>query len=154
MKVTITHISNVIDFLNKGFDTVDIDKSILKEIQLLINNLELKKLVDWELEFVASYVKADEIRIFNKIPIDKEEKLKSVIIHVPIPLQDKVEWGVLPNQHISRTGNKPLKNVEYLNIDCKDYDNRKDYVRECINKGIHRSLELGFSIDGTKVKTK
>jgi hypothetical protein len=152
MEITLTHISNVINFLNIDFDTEKIDDNLVPVLQKELEESIDKSIDDWELEFLISYVQGDELRVFNKIPVDKEEKLKTIIIHIPIPLKKEVSWGVLPEQYISSSSNKVVKNIEKIEVNYNSYNFRKDYIFSSIVRGIKCSLSKGFKISGVKIK--
>lgn len=41
-----------------------------------------------------------------------------------------------------------------LAIDCRNYDNRTDYITSCIKAGIKKAFEEGFTVGGVKIKAK
>ena len=153
MKSRITHTSHVIDFLNHDFDSKEIGNILKSEIDEILSTIEISELERWEIVFKAIYTKSDSILVFKKTKSYIDDKYKEIAIHVPVPNKSEVTWGVDDTQFV-KLGSPPNleKNATKLEIDCKTYSNRAEYIMEAIRKAIYLCFETGFTINGVKVK--
>ncbi len=157
MKMEITHHSYIIDFMKVGFGHQYINEAITKNVLSYIDKVNIKELEDWQIEFRALYNKVENIRVYKKARSNKDEKYKTIVIHIPIPSKENVSWGVEEKQYLStniyKAGND--KYVDVLEtLDYTQYSNYKDYIVDTMTKAIIFCFQDGFTINGKKVKIK
>jgi Immunity protein 9 len=157
MNTRITHFCLVGDFLGVGFDHNAVSDVLKKEIDhaLRLNSIDLPG--GWSLFFQATYNNARGVLVSkNSIGSSRSEKIKEILIVIPIPLKENVEWGVEEKQHTYGKDHydKLMKNFWALEVDYAQYTNRQDYIIGCLRSGIKKAFEEGFTVGGVKVKIK
>ena len=153
MKSRVTHTSYVIDFLDEGFDSDEISELLEVEVDELLKELDVRGLEDWEVVFNALYTKKDAVLLYRKTRSYVKDKYKEIVVHIPIPVNSEVDWGVNPDQHIE-LGNNPNteKRVDRIQINSGQFDNRRSYILSCMRKAIRTSFELGFTVNKIKLR--
>ncbi len=155
MKSRILHSSYVLNFLDVNFNTNQISELLKTETDELLQLNNFVGLENWEVQFRATYGKDSMVKIYTKMSSYKNERQKLIIIHIPIPTTDTIEWGVDSNQYIYSANNPNAdKNLYFLKIDYSQFANRQDYIIDCIRRGIRKAFEEGFTVNGIKVKIK
>lgn len=155
MKSRFLHTSYVLNFLDIDFNSNEISDILTMETNIILNDYIFPELEGWELQFKASYGKREPLKIFTKMPSYKKERQKLIIIHIPIPTQNIVSWGVQENQHISIGSNDNRdKNNLLLDVNFDLFSNRQDYIIDCLRRGVRKAFEVGFAVNGVKLKAK
>lgn len=156
MQSRIRHVSYVTDFLDHGFDATQIGNLLKAEADLIISHIEFKDLVDWEVQFRATYTNAKQLLISkSKLGTYPSDKYKEITVPIPIPTIDKVWWGVRKEQHVYKEDHydKIISNFNALEVDFLSFKNRTDYITDCIRRAIIFSFVNGFTINGVKIKS-
>ena len=159
MQTSISHISMVINFLDIDidFDSNQISEILKKEVDKIVSNFSTANLEDWRLDFVASYTNGRQPLISkNKLGSFTGDKIKQITIVIPVPTIDTVSWGVNSNQHIFKIDHfdKLIKNFNTLDVNYSYFNNRIDYILECLRMGIKVSFSQGFTVNKEKFKLK
>jgi hypothetical protein len=156
MKSRVLISSLVIDFLDVDFNSIIIQETIKYQVDRILENFKQEALRDWEVLFSFYCNHTPKILITkNRFGTQAKEKRKEITIHIPIPLKSKVLWGVEMHQHIYKDENHLnhiINNFNTVDVNYKDYDNRTDYMTDCMRMAIKFCLENGFSINGEKIK--
>jgi len=157
MQTSISHISMVINFLNIDFDSNQISEILKKEVDNILRNFSTDNLEDWTLDFMASYTNGMQPLVSkNRLGSFTSDKIKQITIVIPVPIIDTVSWGVNSNQHIFKIDHfdKLIKNFNTLDVNYSDFNNRTDYILECLRMGIKVSFSQGFTVNKGKFKLK
>ena len=120
MDVSIGHFCMVFDFLNVGFNSNEINSSLLPSIYKEMQDNHLTIPEDWRLIFHANYNNGKTPLVSkNKLGGYFSDKMKYITIVIPIPLTSEVEWGVNPEQHLYKKDHydKLMRNFLELNVD-------------------------------------
>jgi Immunity protein 9 len=155
MDTRITHFSLVSSFLDVGFDSRSISDIVKIELDDALRQNSIKFPSEWGLIFQANYNNAREILISkNKLGTYSSDKMKYVIIVIPVPLIENINWGVEKKQHCYGIDHydKLMKNFWALEVDYAQYSNRHDYIIACLRRGINKALEEGITVGKVKVK--
>ena len=153
MRTKIFHSSYVIDFLDNGFDSTKVGLEIEELISRTLPQDHTEQLKDWSIEFNVIYNNCDQIYIFRKSRSNTSTKCKGVTIHIPIPLNNEVHWGVNSDQRIQDYSEKFKKlKLEGLEINYLEFSNRSTYILNCLKKAITMTFNLGITIGGFKIK--
>lgn len=144
-------------FLDEGFSTNEISDTLTPGIYKVmhVNNLTIPD--DWILIFQANYNNGKGSLVSrNRLGSYTSDKMKYITIVIPIPIKPEIEWGVNLEQHLYKKDHydKLMKNFFELNVDYRNYTNRKDYITACLKAGIKKSFEEGFTVGKTKIKVK
>ena len=155
MNARITHTSYVIDFLGEGFDTQEVS-SHLKRVadDYLKRCLIGKELENWEIQFRATYNNARQLLISrNKFGTYKSDKVKEITVVIPVPLKAEVPWGVSKEQFIYGIGHYDnlIKNFIPIDVDCKMFSNRAEFIDHCLTRAIDYSFNNGIIMIGSKI---
>lgn len=152
MTIRILHSSYVINFLDIQFNSDDISDKLLTTTVAKFGKFTNEKLTHWEAQFRLVYGEGDRIRIYKSIASYIKEKQKLITIHIPIPSIDVVDWGVENSQFISiGHPSNAKKNVTYLNVNFRDFENRTDFIMDCAERAILFCFKEGFTVNGVKV---
>jgi hypothetical protein len=154
MKAKVLSDSYVMKFLDVGFNSNQIEEKIETETNNILKMFEIKELSDWEIEFRAVFNQCEEISVYKKLPSYKKEKQKLIYIHIPIPTKAQANWGVEDRQHLKLNHTPNIKNVWLLEVIFTDFDNRTDYITDCLRRAITFCFENGFTVNGVKIKLK
>lgn len=155
MNSRILHTSYVIDFLDVDLNSTEISRIIQKETEEMLIKNQFSLLQDWEVQFKALYTNTKHIYVFKKTKPYLAEKIKEIVIHIPIPSRDEIICGVENTQYI-QTNYSPAfsKYANELEVNFRDFNNRQDYIIACLRKAIKFCFEDGFTVNGIKVKIK
>ncbi|MBK8389575.1 MAG: hypothetical protein IPL23_09995 [Saprospiraceae bacterium] len=157
MDIRFTHICVVEDFVNDDLDTIFIYDSLLPYIKNILLANDFKIPDDWILIYSAGYTNGRTPLVSkNRIGSYPSDKMKYITIIIPVPLESEIRWGVKSEQHLYRKDHydKLMKNFWELDVDYRNYNNRTDYITACLEAGIKKSFEEGFTVGGVKIKTK
>ncbi len=155
MKVRVLDSALITDFINAGFsgDKIRlIGKEYADGFAVKITN---EALFDWEVTFRFYYNHLKKILIYLKERSYPIEKYKEITIHIPIPMIEKVVWGVALEQYLYQNEDyldEKIKNFHCLDVDYSKFDNREDYILDCVRRSIEYCFAKGFTINGIKVK--
>lgn len=155
MNVRVLDSAMIVDFMGEGFESEKICSTIKTEAEKSIAQIKSETLNDWEVCFRFLYNNVRQILIYTKNKSYPKEKYKEIITHIPMPTIDKVRWGVDKGQHVYENENHLdhlLKNFECLDVDYSKFNNREDYILDCMRRAIKLCFEKGFTINGVKVK--
>lgn len=136
-------------------DTAELCSIIKTEVEKIIEPFNSEKIDLWNLCFSFRYNYLRQILIYTKEKSDTKLKSKEITIHIPIPIKEQVFWGVNKSQHIYESENHLdhiIKNFICLNVDYSKFDNRSDYILDCMRRAIKSCFENGFTINGVKLK--
>jgi hypothetical protein len=156
MILRIGHTSYVIDFLGVDFRTDEVSNTLHDEFTGFLSTFDNDKNINWEVMFRATYTNSRKLLVSkNKLGTYPSDKTKEIIIAIPIPLLDDVTWGVSPEQHAFKIDHydKLINNFWELDVDFKVYNNRTDYILECMRRGIIETFERGFTVGGIKIQS-
>lgn len=158
MKSRVLFSSYVIDFLDVDFDTKTIKEIIESETDEVLDNFNNENIKDWEVAFLFRFNNTEKILISkNRFGSVASQKQKEIIIHIPIPMKNLVSWGVNDEQHIYKDAthlNHLLKNFNSLDVNFKDFNNRKDYIIDSVRRVVKFCFENGFTVNGVKILKK
>jgi len=111
---------------------------------------------EWVLTFNATYNNGKHLLVSkNKFGSYLSDKVKEIKIVIPIPSNSIVEWGVSNESYIYDENHydKIINNFFSLDIDYKKFNNRIDYIVDCLQRGICKAFQEGFTVGGIKLKT-
>lgn len=157
MKSRILHTSLVLNFLDVEFDTNVISEILKTEVDNILDSNNLGNLSDWEIQFKATYNNGRKLLISkNRLGSRPSDKIKEIVIIIPIPKLENASWGVSKYQYIYEESHydKLLKNFWELNVNYSDFPNRTDYILDCMRRAIKFCFDEGFTVDGVKVNIK
>jgi hypothetical protein len=152
MESKVISTSYVIEFLNVDFNSFQIETEMKSEVDQILKKIIIKDLEDWKIEFKVIFSGVKKIVIYTRMPSNKKEKNKIIIIHIPIPSIKNIDWGVQDNQYMNSNSSPDAKNVAFLEVDFKEFDNRTDYINDSIRRAVKFCFEDGFTMNGVKVK--
>lgn len=155
MTVRVLDASMITDFVGEGFDSTEICETVKSETEEKILTIKSEKINDWEICFRFWYNNVKGILVYTKNKSYPQEKYKEITVHLPIPTNDKVSWGVHISQHVYESENHLdhlMKNFNCLSVDYSKFNNRQDYILDCMRRAIVFCFEEGFTINGVKVK--
>ncbi|QNF34728.1 hypothetical protein HUW51_19070 [Adhaeribacter swui] len=155
MKSRILHTSYVIDFLDVEFDSDKLSEILEVEADKVLDKITSKDLSDWEVQFKGVYGKGEQIKVFTGNRSYTSDKIKLIVIHIPIPTKQISSWGVEDKQHIS-IGTPPSgdKYFKLLPVNYGDFTNRFDYILNSFRRGIELSFKEGFKVNGQLIALK
>jgi len=78
-------------------------------------------------------------------------KYKEIVIHIPIPLKIKVDWGINENQVVNLKFPKNSKYCESITAEFERHSNKYDFILDCMRKGIKHTFEKGFTVNKIKI---
>jgi hypothetical protein len=113
-------------------------------------------LQDWTLEFSFTYGNVDDLIIWRKLKSYTSEKVKEIIIHIPVPSINVIDWGVRDEQFLKKRNvdQRNIKNVDIVVIDPSIYPNRFSYIVDAMMSAIMECFRLGFTVNGKKIILK
>ena len=155
MQVRILDSAMIVDFINEGFDSTEICSLMKSEATGIVQTIKNEKLKDWEVCFRFIYTNVRQILIYTKNKSQTKERYKEITTHIPIPVNDKVAWGVDSQQHVYQNESHLdhlLKNFDCLDVDYSKFSNRQDYILNCMQRTVKFCFDKGFTINGIKVK--
>ncbi|MCC3157984.1 immunity 9 family protein [Hymenobacter sp. 15J16-1T3B] len=137
------------------FNSDEISRILKKEADNILNLIDIPSLSDWELQFKATYGSNPPLRVFMRTRSYTNDKQKLIVIHIPIPKQDIVAWGVTPKQQVKlKTHPDEARYCSYLDVNFAGFSNRTDYILDSMRRGIMLCFEKGFTVNGVKIKLK
>lgn len=154
MNTRITFASLVIDF---EFDYNKIGSILKRELERQLESNGLRHKSEWELQFRATYSNARQLLVSkNKLGTFTSDKIKEITVVIPIPLKSTVGWGVNKEQHVYDESHydKVINNFWALEVCSTSFENRSEYIIDCMIKAIQLAFEKGFTINGLKIKRK
>jgi hypothetical protein len=155
MESRITHFSLVFRFLDIDFNSNEISALVNHELQDILNNSLDNLPENWILIFNATYSNSYKLLISkNRFGTSFKDRIKEIKIVIPIPLKSEVSWGVESDQQLYKRDNYDslIKKNLVLEVDYSKFLSRKDYIIDCLRRGIELSLKVGITIDGMKIK--
>lgn len=152
MKIKISESSYVIDFLGIDYDSNKVMNAVAYELKNCLEQIEISaELYDWTLEFKLLYNNVRHLGIARKGRSDKSLKLKGVIIHIPIPTKEIIEWGVLENQLLKEI--QPDKRyIDELKVEFQKFPNRFEYITNHAKRAVNVALESGITVNGYRIQ--
>lgn len=156
MKARVLTSSYVYDFVGQS----DLDSTLLcaegkNYADGFAKFVDSKNLNDWEVCFRFRYNNVKSILIHLTGRSDRRERYKELVIHIPIPVNTEIGWGVDIGQHMYKNSDHLdhlLKNFSMLEVDYSKFDNKQDYIADCMKRSISFCFSKGFTINGVKVK--
>jgi hypothetical protein len=152
MKSRVLNSSYVINFeLNEK----EITNQVRLEVDSVLEAFDDPKLTDWYLYFRFRYNNCKGILISLSSRSIPKERFREIIIHIPVPTNDKVPWGVDKEQHVYQDENHldhMIDNFSVLEVDIYKFTNRNDYVLDCMQRTVKFCFEHGFTVNGKKIK--
>ncbi|MEL6976220.1 MAG: Imm9 family immunity protein [Bacteroidota bacterium] len=152
MKSQLVYHSHVIDFLMDDFDYDRIDPPLQNLVNSYLKNYNIPELEEWTLQFTGLLGGLDKIYVCLKGKSDARMKCKEITIHIPIPSKSKVSWGVLQEQ-VPITRGPKSGYCEEIQPEAKSFDNKYDFIVDCMSKGIELAFRKGFAVNKIKVRT-
>jgi len=155
MHVRILDSAMIVDFINEGFNSSELCSIVKSETEKIIQTIENEKLKEWEVCFRFVYNNVKQILIYTKNKSYPKEKYKEIIVHIPIPVKEEIDWGVDLEQHVYSDKNHLdhlLQNFFCLDVDYTKFTNRQDYLLNSMIRSIKFCFDVGFTINGIKVK--
>jgi len=157
MHVKITSSAMISNFLNVGFNSYEICQLVESEANKMIHNVNNENLKDWRLRFLFSYTNGTQIIVSKRTKSETDIKYKEIVAHIPIPLKDKISWGVELSQHVykdERYLDNIIHNFYSLKIDFTNYKNRHDYILDSMRRVVNFAFKNGFTINGIRIKVE
>lgn len=156
MKARVLASSYVYDFVGQS----DLDSTLLcaegkAYADRFTELVDDKKLDDWEVCFRFRYNNVKSILIHLTGRSDRRERYKELVIHLPIPVNKEIGWGVDVGQHMYKDANHLdhlMKNFSTLGVDYSRFDNKQAYIADCMKRSISFCFSKGFTINGVKVQ--
>lgn len=126
------------DFDYDSFENKLIDKLKKYYYPKTFNEIfKIKKNETWDIEFDLTYNNVEDILVYKKNKMVKDEDYILYRIHIPVPKKGEIYWGIEEDNFISNIGKA---NIDYFNIvkrpDLNDFINLHLYLIECILLGI------------------
>jgi hypothetical protein len=154
MKSIVTESSNVINFLGVDYKFNKTKIALLNEINECFEKIPIpNKLNDWTVEFKLLYNNVKNLGIARKTKSIQSQKVKEIVIHVPIPKKVVIDWGVQENQLI-REIQFDKRYIDEIEIEIKNYKNRSEYIIEIGKIAIQFIFKSGFTISGERIIIK
>lgn len=150
----VRHVSYALDFMDKGFDTDSISNALKSEFKDIFKSIKNSKLLGREIQFRATYTNGKWLLISkNRFGSYTSDNIKEITIPIPIPIDEKVSWGVKSKQHTFKEDHYDglLDNFWVLDIDYTNFSNRTDYIMECMRRAIDLCFEKGYTVNGVKL---
>ncbi|OJW38562.1 MAG: hypothetical protein BGO54_21865 [Sphingobacteriales bacterium 46-32] len=157
MIVRVLDSAYISDFIDAGFSGNEIRSVVKNYAEKFSDKVVNEKLNDWEVTFRFRYNHVKQILIYLKERSYPVEKYKEITIHIPIPVKGNVPWGVDLEQYLYKDENylnKLMKNFHCLDVDYLAFNNRQDYMINCMCRAVEYCFTEGFTINGIKVKLK
>lgn len=156
MESRITHFCLIYDFLDLDFDSNYISRVLKLEVDHILDFNSFHTPLNWTLTYNANYNNGKKLLISkNKLGSYKNDKIKEITIVIPIPLIDSVNWGIKEESFIYDINHYDniLHNFWVMEVDCRSFTNRSEYILDCMRRGIKKSFQEGFTVGGIKIKT-
>ena len=151
MKLKVQIMPYILNFPNLHSEVVEVETFIHA---LTKNVVELEKLPEWTIRFLINLEKEGSIGIYKKgatYPSNPPEK--EYAIHVPIPTNEDISWGVRKKDFIYRPQIVyGMERDKVEGIEFSYFDSLSNYIMECSKRGIEQLLKKGISLKGVKIK--
>ncbi|WP_316831980.1 Imm9 family immunity protein [Pedobacter aquatilis] len=154
MEIRILDSAYIYNFKFNTEEIRDLTKSFVIEN---LNKQKNTKLHDWTLYFYFRYNNVKSIMIYLKEKSLSSEKTKDITVHIPFPNKSQASWGVPSEDHVYKESSHLdhiLKNFNLLEVDFFKFDNRQDYVFDCMKRSINYCFHKGFKVNGIEFKCK
>jgi hypothetical protein len=155
MESRITHFCLISKFLDVGFDSNKVSNILKTETDYILKSNSLSNQNDWIIQFSANYNNGKMLLVSkNKFGSYSSDKIKEITIPIPIPLIDKVSWGVSVEQHTYKENHYDnlLNNFWALDVNVADFTNREDYILDCMKRAIKLCFEKKYTVNGVKLR--
>ncbi len=155
MIVRVLDSAYISDFIDAGFNGNEIRSAVKIYAEKFSEKVTNEKLIDWDVTFRFRYNHVRKILIYLKERSYPVEKYKEITIHIPIPEKNKVLWGVNPEQYLYKEENYLdglMKNFHCLDVDYGLFNNRQDYMIDCMCRAVKYCFSEGFTINSVRVK--
>ncbi|MFN0290483.1 Imm9 family immunity protein [Pedobacter helvus] len=120
-----------------------------------VGKVVLQELTGWKLYIYFRYNNVEDILIYLKGRSVPQTKEKEITIHIPMPIRNKVDWGVAKEDHIydnPKHLDDKLKNFDQLSVDFSKFLKREDYIADCMWRAVIHCFKKGFKINGIELK--
>jgi hypothetical protein len=153
MKLEVQFEPHILNFPNLHSETVEVENYIHA---LTKNVVALEELPEWTIRFLIHLEKEGCLGIYKKgstYPSYPPEKMYA--IHVPIPTNEDIIWGVRKKDFTYRPQIiYDMARDEVEGIKFSNFDSLSSYIVECSKIGIEQLLKKGISLKGVKIKVK
>ena len=141
--------SNIFDFPTEEYGREKIE-TCLKSI---IEGLNVELLSDWKIIFFGVFTEADSIKVLKRGITIAKSKTKEIFIHVPIPSNKTVKWGIDPSKYGTTV---PVSKEKFtiIPIDFMQFNSMEDLIVDAVCKGIQVALSNGITMEGKKIQLK
>jgi len=150
LKSRILNSSYISDFLDVGFDSEKIKRTIKGEVDDVLSKVENRLLDDWEIQFIFRYNTVKQLLIYTRGKSYNKEKYKEITIHIPIPSKDEADWGVRKEQEIYDKNHldNMIDNFDRLDVDFELFKDMHDYIIDSMRRAIKYCFTKGITING------
>lgn len=154
MKLRILDSSFIENFPEEDFKSNEIRELVFSKVNKFFESYPDDMLRDWEICFMFRYNNTPSLLIYTQDVSYPMEKYKEITIHIPIPNDDEVSWGVKEEQYIFKRNylDKKIKNFLSLDVEYLQFKNIEDYIKDCMYRAINYCIEIGFTVSGRQVK--
>jgi hypothetical protein len=155
MEARVNHSCYILDFIDEGFDCSKISAELKPKADSYLKVCPAPGIEEWEIEFRAIYNNGRQLLVSkNKLGTYPSDKYKQITIAIPIPGIEDVFWGVKSEQYVFGVDHydKLMKNFNALDVDYEKFDNRSDYIKNCLARAIEFSFTNGIVIKGVKLQ--
>ena len=155
MEIRVNHTCYILDFIDKGFDCSKISSELKSKAENYLNFCVVDGVEEWDIEFRAVYNNGRQLLVSkNKLGTYPSDKYKQITIAIPIPKKEEIFWGVESAQYVFGMDHyyRFLKNFNALEVDIYKFDNRSDYIIDCLSRAIEYSFINGIVVMGVKLK--
>ncbi|MEZ0612022.1 Imm9 family immunity protein [Fibrella sp. WM1] len=153
MKVSLSQSSYVINL----FDLINIEvisgllEGLLIKVSAAIHN---DKLSDWQLVFNLIYNgDITEVRVFKRTKSYTSVKEKWITIHIPIPTDQVIFWGVEKSK-IVRLGISDKRYYVALNNDFLQSNSLEEHCYKSAKAGIFYTIMSGLTVSGQSIQVE
>jgi hypothetical protein len=141
--------SNIFDFPIEEYGRAKIDTCL----KSLTEGLNVESLADWKIIFFGVFTEANSIKVLKRGITIAKSKTKEIFIHIPIPSNKTVEWGINPSKY-GKTVPVSEKKFIIIPIDFRQFNSMEDLIVDSVCKGIHVALTNGITVEGKKIRLK
>lgn len=155
MQIRVNHTCLILEFWDDNFNASEITAELKIKTDNLLKQCSIDGIEDWQIEFRAVYNNAKQLLVSkNRLGTYPSNKYKEITIVVPIPEKKNMPWGVESNQFIYGIDHYDglIRNFNALEVDFRKFDNRSDYIKDCLSRAIDFSFTNGIVIKGIKIQ--
>lgn len=154
MKLRILDSSYIEDFPKKDFELKGIRELVYSQFSDFFENYPDPVLKDWEIQFIFRYNNTPSLLIYTQGDSYPEEKYKEITVHIPIPNEEEISWGVKDKQYVFEKAylKKKINNFLSLDVTYLQFRHIEEYVTDCMRRAIKFCIVNGFTVRGRKVK--